>query len=344
MNRKNIISLGVLLLLIVATAWVLFRGVDPVLVGQAIGNMSLWSIIISMALALFFVAAEGMMIWYLLHSVDGQAKLRACIRYSFIGFFFSGITPSATGGQPAQLYCMSRDGRKLSDSTVVLMAVATIYKFVLVLMGIGIIIFWRIPMRNYLGNYEYLYYLGLGLNIALVLILVIIMVNPAWMLKVIMGMEGLLVRWKILKASEERRVKIIGFVRGYEEAIQFFICNKIKIIAVIAFTILQRCSVFAITAVIYYGYYGQKENFLEVMLLQATIYIAVDMLPLPGSQGITELMYQNVFGQLFTGVALTASLCVTRSMNFYFPLVVSGCVVLLYYIRAKKIQPSHGCI
>lgn len=33
-------------------------------------------------------------------------------QYSFIGFFYSGITPSATGGQPVQLYYMSKDGEQ----------------------------------------------------------------------------------------------------------------------------------------------------------------------------------------------------------------------------------------
>jgi hypothetical protein len=34
---------------------------------------------------------------------------RKVMRYSFIGFFFSGITPSASGGQPAQIYYMNKD-------------------------------------------------------------------------------------------------------------------------------------------------------------------------------------------------------------------------------------------
>lgn len=104
-----------------------------------------------------FVCAEGSMIWYLLTSmrkktdsqttvlcVVGKEKvcsLWRCIQYSFIGFFYSGITPSATGGQPVQLYYMNKDGNKGSDSTIVLMTVAVIYKFVLVVLGVGMLLF-----------------------------------------------------------------------------------------------------------------------------------------------------------------------------------------------------------
>lgn len=55
------------------------------------------------------------------------AGLLRCISYSFIGFFFSGINPSATGGQPMQLYYMKKDGNKISSASVVLMTVAVIY-------------------------------------------------------------------------------------------------------------------------------------------------------------------------------------------------------------------------
>ena len=77
-------------------------------------------------LAVFFVAGEGCMIWYLLRGIGEQPTLLRCMSYSFIGFFFSGITPSATGGQPMQLYYMRRDGNALSASSVVLMTVAGI--------------------------------------------------------------------------------------------------------------------------------------------------------------------------------------------------------------------------
>ena len=58
-----------------------------------------------------------------------------------LDFFYSGITPSATGGQPVQLYYMNKDGNKGSDSTIVLMTVAVIYKIVLVVLGVGMLLF-----------------------------------------------------------------------------------------------------------------------------------------------------------------------------------------------------------
>ena len=75
---------------------------------------------------------------------------------------------------------------------------------------------------------------------------------------------------------------------------------------------------------------------LTVILLQASVYIAVDMLPLPGAQGITELMYQAVFAHVFTGMYLIPSMLVSRGINFYFLLVVSLIIVVAVRIGDKR--------
>lgn len=64
-----------------------------------------------------------------------------------------------------------------------------------------------------------------------------------------------------------------------------------------------------------------------VMFLQASVYIAVDMLPVPGAQGITELMYRSVFLSVFTERFIMPSLYVTRGISFYFLLLVSLVVI-----------------
>lgn len=292
-------------------------------------------LVVAAGLGIFFVSAEGIMIWYLLHAVDAKVKIMQCFKYSFIGFFFSGITPSATGGQPMQLYYMNKDGRKVSESTVVLMAVAVIYKFVLVIMGIGILLFAHDVLVEYLGGYIYLYYLGLALNVIVVILLLFIMISPKVFRNMVLGIEKFLVKIRILKPSEKRMQTLTGFTDRYQETVRFFLQNKHRIVVVILFTVLQRVSVFVLTYVIYLGFQLSGTGAFMVIMLQASVYIAVDMLPLPGAQGITELMYKRVFRQVFSGSYLTASMCVTRGINFYFLMIVSAIITLVCYLRVR---------
>lgn len=337
-NRKRVLEVFFFLLVMGLSFYTIFHGQDMGRIRHALGRLSPLSLCAAMAVAIFFVSAEGIMIWYLLRSLNGHSSLGRCLCYSFIGFFYSGITPSATGGQPMQLYYMSKDGNRLSESSVVLMTVALIYKLVLVVIGIGTLVFWHRPLRGYLQEYFPLFLLGLALNTILVLMLLAVMLAPGSMKKVISGAERLLVRIRILKKSGIRQGKIEQFVDGYQGAVRFLLAHKGKVLAVCLFTFVQRASVFVLTWIIYRGFSLEGKDAMTIMLLQASVYIAVDMLPVPGAQGITEIMYRSVFGGIFTGEYLMPSLYVTRGINFYFVLVVSLGVAAVnhFYVRKRR--------
>lgn len=342
MNRKNIISAVIFILLAALTFRAIFQGNDMEAVVAAMRQLHPLYLIAAVATAFFFVSAEGFMICYLLRSLNYRTSAATCVKYSFVGFFFSGITPSATGGQPMQLYYMQKEGHKVSDSTVVLMTVAVIYKFVLVVMGLGILIFYYKPLAGYLKGYLYLYYLGLFLNSALVVALLFIMISPKCFKGMVVGGEKLLKKFHILKHSKRRTEKLIDMADQYHEAVLFFLKNKGKIGAVIVFTVVQRCSVFFLTWLIYRGLGLEGTTAFTVMSLQASIYIAVDMLPLPGAQGITEIMYKTAFSQVFPGACLTASMCITRGLNFYMVLIVSAAVAVWCHFMAQKQVRVHA--
>ena len=122
-----------------------------------------------------------------------------------------------------QLYYMQKEGHKVSDSSVVLMTVAVVYKLVLALMGVAILLFYRTQLMGYLGNYIYLYYLGLFLNTALVVILLFVMISPRCFKSLVLGGEAVLKKLHILKKSGKRKEKLIEMADQYHEAVVFLI-------------------------------------------------------------------------------------------------------------------------
>lgn len=340
MGRKYFGSIMLLILLMGVTAFVIIKNNDMGAVYAAIAQTDKIWIFAGVIASLFFVAAEGSIIWYLLQALHLKISLLQCVGWSFIGFFFSGITPSATGGQPAQLYYMNKAGIRLADSTPVLMVVAILYKFILAIIGILITILWRENIQIYFAEYTWLFFLGIILNTILVAILVWVMVTPRYAMAVAVFVEKALVKICILKPDDFRMDKIQEAVAHYGEVVQFFRKHTIKIVVATIMTLLQRSSLFFLTWLIYRGMGLEQESIWTIMLLQAAVYIAVDMLPLPGSAGISELVYATVFASVFTGDLLTASLCLSRSISFYLVLVFSAGIwgISHLYYRRKKLK------
>ena len=314
------------LLLMLLTYYTIFRKNDIRSILTSLKTLQPLFLILSIGCAIFFVCAEGFMIWYLLRLTQKNLRLLRCFGYSFIGFFFSGITPSATGGQPAQLIAMKKDGISLGDATLTLMTVALLYKLVLAAIGTGLLLFWHRELFAYLGDYIPLYYLGLSLNILLVLLLLLVMFHGTWMEKLLFSAEKTGIRLHLCKPSQKRKAALRRITADYQNAFRFFLSHKLHILFVTFCTFLQRCSLFLLTYFIYRGMGLTGCHAAVIILLQASIYIAVDMLPLPGSQGISELIYHTVFAPVFTGASLAASMCMTRGISFYLPLLLGAII------------------
>lgn len=340
MNKKKvhelIVNVGIFAAVMALTFWSVFRGQDFADIAGAVGQMSGVYLFGAVFLAVFFVAGEGCMIWYLLRGIGERTTLPRCVSYSFIGFFFSGITPSATGGQPMQLYYMKRDGNSLSAASVVLMTVAVIYKLVLVLTGIGILLFWGAPLKKYLQAYYGLYFFGLFLNVVLVVILLMVMFSQRTIRTCFYRIENIMVRIHLWRQSEARQEKVEQFLAGYQQTVAFLKSHKRMIVMTIAGTFLQRFSVFVMTYVVYRGLGLSGVAMLDIVLVQAAVYIAVDMLPIPGAQGITEAMYRCVFQNIFVGNYLVVSVCITRGVSFYLMLLVGLAVFCAVSTALRK--------
>lgn len=306
------------------TFYVIFRKQNLSELLNSINSMALESIIIAMILGILYVCFEGIIIWYLLSAMGNKSNVWHCIQYSFIGFFYSGITPSATGGQPMQLYYMNSDGNKVSDSSVILMIVAITYKLVLVFIGLSLLISWYQPLKSFMKQYIMFFFAGIVLNMLVILALVCTMIFPNILLKMSFFFEKMLICLGIWRETNVRKEKVQYFISNYRHTVEFIVNHKSKLAVVFMLTLIQRISMLLITYIVYCGCHLSESNIFKILALQAAIYIAVEMLPVPGAQGITELVYQNVFSNIFPQVYLVSSMLVIRGINFYFLLIISS--------------------
>ena len=89
-------------------------------------------------------------------ALEEKCSLKDAIRYTLLGFFFSSITPAASGGQPMQIYVMHKDGIRVSSSTLAL--VLNLFSFQCVTIGLELIsvvyLHEYMDARNYLAIYR----------------------------------------------------------------------------------------------------------------------------------------------------------------------------------------------
>ena len=335
-SRKKIIFNGVFLAVVFAlTIYGVFHGEDLSSMMDAIHRADKRWLIPGIALVAFFIWGESIIIWYMMRSSGIQLKKRTCFLFSSVGFFFSCITPSASGGQPMQIYYMKKEKISIPVSTVILMIVTITYKLVLVVIGIGIAIFGRGFLHKYLEGILPLFYLGLALNIFCVTFMTILVFHPLLAKAIMVKGMKLLERLHLVKKKDGRLKKLEDSMDTYRNTAAYLKNNPFVIVKVIGITFIQRMALFAVTWFVYQAFGLHGTGFWEILFLQAVISVSVDMLPLPGGMGISETLFLNIFSPVFGGLLLPG-MVLSRGLGYYGELLISAAFTVVAQLTIGK--------
>ena len=335
-SRKKIIFNGVFLAVVFAlTIYGVFHGEDLSSMMDAIHRADKRWLIPGIALVAFFIWGESIIIWYMMRSSGIQLKKRTCFLFSSVGFFFSCITPSASGGQPMQIYYMKKEKISIPVSTVILMIVTITYKLVLVVIGIGIAIFGRGFLHKYLEGILPVFYLGLALNIFCVTFMTILVFHPLLAKAIMVKGMKLLERLHLVKKKDGRLKKLEDSMDTYRNTAAYLKNNPFVIVKVIGITFIQRMALFAVTWFVYQAFGLHGTGFWEILYLQAVISVSVDMLPLPGGMGISETLFLNIFSPVFGGLLLPG-MVLSRGLGYYGELLISAAFTVVAQLTIGK--------
>ena len=108
--KRNILNVVFLVVVFGLTLYGVFRGED---LGEVLDGLTKCDPVIlvvpCIVCVLAFILFESIIMKYLFGTLGIKLRLMRCYLYSFVGFFFSCITPSASGGQPAQILFMRKE-------------------------------------------------------------------------------------------------------------------------------------------------------------------------------------------------------------------------------------------
>lgn len=330
--------MGFIGLIMLLTFRLLFKGQELSDIIKDLKNADDKWLLAGLGLTFCFVAGESCIIHFLLRVCRQKVKLTSCLKYSFIGFFFSYITPSSSGGQPAQMYYMKKDGVKIGFSSLIMLLVTIAYKSVLVILGLILLIFNFDAISEHGDRLAFLITLGFVLNIAFIAGLAFIVARPDWARRAGITILNKLTDWKIVKEKNHEKLveKINRICDTYVIGSKYVKENAVTVAKVFVMTLMQRLCLFAVTWVIYKSYGLSGVSLYDIVTMQVMIAIAVEMLPLPGAAGVTEGSFLLVFGAIFGEGYVKPALLLSRGLTFYAVLIVGGIVTFIAHLKVMR--------
>lgn len=337
--KKNAMNL---LLIVLFTAIVLYFALKDhfsKVCELILGMHPLWLMII----LLWGVAYACVVGWIL--SVFGKKynpkySIAQGIGNGFVGIFFSGITPSATGGQFAQAYIFRKQGIRYSDGASILWADFIVYQTTMMIYVTLLFVLRYRHFMNLLGGWIYVILAGYMINVCVIAALWTMALFPKVYVKLSHFGVKVLHKLHIVKDQEKTLKNWDLQLENFTREIKKMQKDKKLIFKTASLNVLRMTIQFTLPFFIILAMNADVSwtSFLDCMALSSFVLMANSFIPIPGASGGTELVFVSVFHSILASEAIASSVMILwRFSTFHFVMLVGGIV----FVALKRYYDTH---
>lgn len=337
-KQKYVLNLLLILALTVFALWFALKD-NYKQVLECISQMNIISLIIVLLWGVLFTAIWGFVYYVLGRKYTSHYTPAKGIVVAFIGSFFSGITPSSTGGQFVQAYIMKKQGIKISDGASLLWADFIIYQTTM-MVYVTILFILRFGYYSAQSAWFNIILLGYIINAVVVVALYTIAIFPNVYIRLSRVLVKILAKIHILKNPEKTLDSWTLQVTSFTKEIKNLSKDKKSIVLCVFINFIRLTLYYSLPFVIAKALHIplKMNEFIDVMALSSFVTMANSFIPIPGASGGTEVVFALLFGSLMHNLT-GAVLVLWRFSTYHIVLIIGGILFVLvknYYERKEN--------
>ena len=333
-SKKMIKNLLLFILLIALTFYIILKDQDVGNIFNIIKTVDLKFVLIAIIFMAVYLILESVNLGRTLKALGEKSNIFKNFKYALIGFFFSAITPAASGGQPMQIYYMYKDGIAVSNSTLALLLNLTSMQ----ICTIGIALVSLIFNHQYMNKLLIIFFIiGIALN-STALILLLIGVFSKRLSKWLIDFAIKVLKLFRVKNIESKKEKFEAELTKYQEGAKYVKHNRLLMLKILGTTLIQFLTYYSVTYWTYRALGFSQYNILRLTSLQAVLYATVSGIPSPGAVGVTEGAFTEIFRNIYPENIMSSAVLLNRGINFYLLVLVSGIITIISHMNSEKIE------
>lgn len=334
MEKKTKMFLNAMLFvfLVILTTRIVVKDQDVFQIFDIIASAKVEFILIGILCMFLYLVLEAVNIGRTLKMLKEKSSFAKNLKYSLIGFFFSSITPAASGGQPMQIYYMYKDKITVASSTLALLINLTSMQIVTISLALISLCF----------NYEYLngglilfFTVGVLLN-ASALSLLLIGIFSKRLSQGLVNFAVKVLEFFKVKNIENKKEKLKDELNKYQVNAVYFKNNKLLMLKILLTTMVQFILYYSITYWVYRSFGFNSHSAFEIITMQSVLYATVSGIPSPGAVGVTEASYMQIFKSVYPQNMMSSAVLLNRGINFYLFLIISGIITMINHFSYKR--------
>ena len=320
--------------LVVLTFWLIFKDQDMLELYKIVNSVDKKYIIFGIMMMLGYYLTESYNIKCMVKVLENKKiSIFSAFKYTLIGFFFSSITPSSSGGQAVEIYYMNKDGISYANATMALLIHLCGLQISIILLGVVGAIIYPVALSNVL----WLFILGIILNGIVLSIILIGVFSHTLSQKLVQLYIKILKLFKV-KNIDEKATSLNEGLQRYHEGAEFIKSNKIEFIKSVTRVVIQLLIYHSVTFFVYRAFGLSDYNYWQITAIQAVFFTSVSGLPLPGAIGASEAVFLKIYDGVFSETLLSGAMLLSRGIMFYLFIVISLVVVLINAFKTKDLK------
>ncbi len=282
-----------------------------------------------------YIGFEGMAVRSILRISGYPRRHRQGVLYGAADVYFSAITPSATGGQPACAYFIIRDGTPAAVATAVLLLNLIMYNAAIITLGLITLLI----RPGLFLHFQPICKILIGVGALVILLLTGVFVLLLWkqqlMAHIAEQLIRLLQRMHILKRPERAREKVRRTLEEYKSCVSILAGRKKMWLEAYLFNVLQRTSQILVSGCVYFAM-GGRHGIVNILATQCYVTLGANCVPIPGAMGVTDYLMLDGYMNLLSREAAFEVQMLSRTISFYICIAISGLIVLAGWIWQHK--------
>ena len=288
-----------------------------------------WIIAAVLSMVLYWIL-EAKALQSIVFLMKKKYKFKEAFKVTMTGQYFNSITPFASGGQPMQLYALTRQELGAGSAGSVLMIKFIIYQTILTLYSL-ILILWKSSFfKSKMSNLFYLVGIGFTVNAGVIICLIIFSKYRKLTQKLIIALSRILEKLRLVKNISKLEMGINDNLDQFHDNMEIVKHSKRLMIKAIVYTIFQLTIYFIIPFFIYLSF-GMKGASIGSMIAgTAFVMMLTAFIPLPGAVGGAEGAFYMFFTLFFVSNNIMAAILLWRLITFY------SCIIFGFYAVMKN--------
>lgn len=332
--KKTIRNLIVFVLLIGLTFYLIFKDQNVLEILNIAVSVKKRYILVAIIAMCLYLLGETINITRILKELGEKSTFLRNIRYTLIGFFFSSITPAASGGQPMEIYYMHKEKIAVANSTLALLVHLTSFQIVTIILGIvSTVIHFEIVKSGLI----YLVILGILLN-STALTLLAISIFSKRLSKGLINFAVKVLKFFRISNIEKKQESLEKELEKYQESAVYIKEHKKLMIKTLVTTFIQVIIYYSIPYWVYLAFGFTGYNFFQIVTLQAMLYATVSGIPSPGAVGVSEGAFIEIFKGVFPATMINSAILLNRGASFYLFVIISAIITTITALRTKDYE------